>query len=106
MIDASHPPVSPFQGRVPWPADSRGRGAQAIVQGMVWPVDGLRQDQPHRSNCRGADGSSRQKECAWMPEKMAKSRAQTSFGNVETPEALRSPRILPGNSPGVHSQLV
>jgi hypothetical protein len=53
MIDASHPPVSPFQGRVPWPPDSRGRGAQAIVQGIVWPVDGLRQDQPQRSNCRG-----------------------------------------------------
>jgi hypothetical protein len=41
-----------------------------------------------------------------MPEKNGQIAGSDVIREPETPEALRSPRMLPVNSPGVHSQLV
>src|SRR5260370_552513 len=83
------------QGRAPWPLrdlpDGRGRGAEGIVPGNPAADRWTATKASPSVATGGADASSRRKECAWMPGKMARSPDRTSFGTAGTPEALRSP---------------
>src|SRR6266516_3910299 len=59
------------QGRVPWPLrhlpDGRGRGAEGIVPGNLAADRRTATKAGPSVATGGADASSRQKECAWMP---------------------------------------